>query len=945
MASSDPDDLRGELPDELEDALADALLRAPAERQARLAALIDSNPEAASELRARLSTIGADVVEEPAALGCIGGYTLLKILGQGGMGTVYAAEQHEPVSRTVAIKLIRGGSREMLARFDLERQALAAMEHPNIASIFDAGVSGEGQPFFVMEYVAGRPLTDHCDAERLSLEARIALFQQVCRGVQHAHRRGVLHRDLKPGNILVAEDEGRSMVKIIDFGLARAVDDRMAPDAAHTMQGQLLGTPEYMSPEQAAGDIARIDTRSDVFALGVVLYELLTGELPVDSDTLREGGVADVRRRLLETEPPKPSTRVAATTVRDGVAQARCTTSGSLQRRLRGDLDWVVMRAMAREPERRYESPAELAADLDRYLSDEPVDAGPPDATYRLRKFLRRHRGRVLAAALLLLSLVAGLIGTTMGLGEAREQQARAEGALRSIHEISQWFVVDLHDQLADVPGTMAARRQLVDKGLRYLEELVQQRADDAALQFDVARGYLRIGSIQGWPHASHLGDADGALASFERAREVAQQLERKHTGEFPVVNLQIDCRLRAADVHVAAMRLEEALAELAAADERLAELPVGSVRRQREFDATLRHAGVLMRQGKTEAALEQFAAAEQLLPEGPLTDAEDRAVEAVASLFQQLGGIHSSEFLPGAVWDPARALACFERAREAYAVLAERHPGRSSAQRLLITTQLGIAAVHRRQKSAPAAVRAYKQVIMAIEAVQAQDPNSVMALDLLQTACEGLGRMQRDQGELDEAVAAFEQAARAYERKLALVPDDLRERNLQATMLELLAGVHARRGDVASLRKVFRDSIAARTVVDQQRSLAVDDALSPIVAWGRFLKLLTQFEAYRDLVEERRALDADYALRIKRDDNEELRGLARRNRVSLAATQLGIVERDRTVPDARVRVDEAVRLLRGAESDEREHGDVARADSLARLLERAVALLAAVAR
>lgn len=345
----------------------------------------------------------------------VGAYALRELIGSGGMGEVWKAEQTKPVRRVVAIKLIKPGmdSREVLARFAAERQALALMDHPCIAKVYEAGTTNLGRPYFVMEYVRGVPVTEYCDKRRLGIPERLALFQKVCEAVQHAHQKAVIHRDIKPANILVADIDGRPMPKIIDFGVAKATSHRLSELTVHTAMGQLIGTPEYMSPEQAELTGEDVDTRTDVYSLGVVLYELLVGAPPFDAKDLRRAGFAGVVRMLREQDPPRPSTRLSSLGERTTrIASSRRTVPRQLTSRLRGDLDWIVMRSLEKDRNRRYGSPQELAQDVARHLKNEPVLAGPPSTLYRAGKFIRRNKWGVSVACAGIV-LLLGFAGTT----------------------------------------------------------------------------------------------------------------------------------------------------------------------------------------------------------------------------------------------------------------------------------------------------------------------------------------------------------------------------------------------------------------------------------------------------------------------------------------------------------------------------------------------------
>ena len=370
----------------------------------------------------------------------IGRFKLIESIGEGGMGTVWVADQQEPVRRKVAIKLIKAGmdSRQVLARFEAERQALAMMDHPNIARVFDGGMTEQGRPYFVMEYVKGIPLTEYCDQAKLSLEERLDLFMPVCQAVQHAHQKGIVHRDLKPSNILICLYDGNPVPKVIDFGLAKAMHQSLTDQSLHTAHGMMVGTPLYMSPEQAEHNNLDVDTRTDIYSLGVILYELLTGTTPLERQQLKEAAYNEVLRLIKEVEPPKPSTRLSGSDSLPSIAAQRSIEPRQLGKSLTGDLDWIVMKALDKERSRRYETANGLARDIDRYLSDEAVDACPPTAAYRFQKFVKRNRGQVIAASMVLLALVIGIAGTTWGWLEAKHQQQLAEKARQAEAERSE---------------------------------------------------------------------------------------------------------------------------------------------------------------------------------------------------------------------------------------------------------------------------------------------------------------------------------------------------------------------------------------------------------------------------------------------------------------------------------------------------------------------------
>ena len=392
------------------------------------------DPEFNSDLEriiAYLKLLDADI-----AIGTIldDKYTLTAEIGVGGMGVVYLAQQKQPVQRTVAVKLIKPGmdSRDVLARFDAERQALAVMDHPNIAKVLDAGMAASGRPFFVMEHVKGVPITQYCDDKRLTPQERLNLFIPVCNAVQHAHQKGIIHRDIKPSNVLVEVVDGNPVPKVIDFGLAKALGHKLTDKTLLTSFETRVGTLEYSAPEQAAGRSFDVDTRSDIYSLGVLLYELLTGAPPFTHEELLKVGEDEMKRVIREVEPTRPSKKLSSSGELLAIAANRHFEPTKLMRLMQGDLDWIVMKCLEKERARRYETANQLGDEVKRYLADEPVQAGPPSTSYRARKFLRRNRGPVMAATLVFLALIVGVVGTSIGLVMA-ELAREAEAKQRQI--------------------------------------------------------------------------------------------------------------------------------------------------------------------------------------------------------------------------------------------------------------------------------------------------------------------------------------------------------------------------------------------------------------------------------------------------------------------------------------------------------------------------------
>jgi Leucine-rich repeat (LRR) protein/tetratricopeptide (TPR) repeat protein len=431
------------------------------------------------------------------------GYEIVRPLGEGGMGVVYLAIQKQPIQRQVAVKVVKAGmdSKQVIARFEAEEQALALLDHPNVAQVYDAGTAKDGHPYFCMEYVNGPPITEYCDTQKLSINERLRLFIQVCEGVQHAHQKGIVHRDLKPSNVLISTEDSKPLPKIIDFGVAKALTAPLTERTLFTEQGQLLGTPEYMSPEQAELTHNDIDTRSDVYSLGVMLYEFLTGALPFDHKVLQKAGFLEIMRIIREADPLRPSARLSSLGAEaQHTAASRKSTFSILPKLIRGDLDWIVMKALDKDRARRYGTAAELAGDVLRHLNHEPVQAGPPTRYYKLRKFARRHQAVVAAITAVLMVLVGGsIVSTVFAIGQAR-QRARAERQIQVTQAVADFLNKDLIasvDPIRSQGGPLTVREILDTAGQEIEGEFVGEPLVEASVRRTLGDTYRAIGELE----------------------------------------------------------------------------------------------------------------------------------------------------------------------------------------------------------------------------------------------------------------------------------------------------------------------------------------------------------------------------------------------------------------------------------------------------------------
>ena len=595
------------------------------------------------------------VFEESGDSRRIGPYVLRQKIGEGGMGEVWLAEQLEPIQRQVALKVIKRGmdSKQVVARFEIERQALAMMDHPAIAKIHDAGTTPRGRPYFVMEYVRGVPITEHCDRHRLTNRERLELFVQVCEGVQHAHQKAVIHRDLKPSNVLVTIRDDRPQPKIIDFGVAKATARKLTDQSMFTQLGVMVGTPAYMSPEQAEMTEQDVDTRTDVYSLGVLLYELLVGELPFDMKELGKAGYEAVVRTLRESEPLKPSTRLSAMReTSTEAAKRRRTELPTLKRELSGDLDWITMKALEKDRARRYETANGLAADIRRHLNDEPVVASPPSASYRLRKLVRRNRAAFTAVTAVFVALLLGVAASTWSMLHARRAERSAEIQMleaqrqSSIAEAVNQF---LNRDLLSAVMPSARRGEGRDVTMREVLDVAGERIEEASREGgEFADKPLVEASIRTTLGTTYLrlGEYELAEPHYERAMELTERtLGESDPKLAPVLN-------NLANLHLSQGRYDEAepLFRRAIEIEKSALGEAGAALSESTMDLAL----LSQRRGNYDEAeaLYRQVMVHQEAADGPEALTTTFTMYRLANLLQEIGQLAEAESLQSRVFD-----------------------------------------------------------------------------------------------------------------------------------------------------------------------------------------------------------------------------------------------------------------------------------------------------
>ncbi len=772
--------------------------------------------EAVRERLERLRGIGLVGADGPLdTLESFGPYRILERLGTGGMGTVWLAEQQRPVQRRVALKLIKRGmdTEGLLARFESEREALARLSHPHVATIFDAGIVPDGRPFFAMELVEGEPITVYADAHQLSIERRIELLLPVCDAVQHAHRRGLIHRDLKPSNILVGERDGTAVPVVIDFGVAKAVDDSAQQRAVHTEVGEIIGTPAYMSPEQAGQGAAGIDTRSDVYSLGVVLYELFTGQLPADCATpLRDAA-----------GPPSPSARVHGLAgAGAAVARSRRATVDLLRRRLHGELDWIALRALAPEPDRRYGSVAELGDDLRRHLRGDPVVAAPPSKVYAVCKAVRRHRVGFALGFALLLGLTMALVGVGLGLREARQQTLLAHRDLAdALDTVDQLLVRGSEVHLANVPRATEIEVGFRGDALEALQRLLARRPDSRDLQVRVARRQVEFG--QGLFTIGRIGEAREQL---EEAATALEQLRRSADAEPDLASsyAKVCCMLH--PLHALAGRREEAARWFHRAEMELVALRVAQpqeplhlrwlAEQRMQFGELVLGPDGAMRDAvaNVDGALALARELVERWPEGPENAPTLAKALTTRALFHARAGSFES------------ALPLVEEAIGLGHGAAEAHPERRQGAEIVADGHLLAGKLELAAGEVTRGIVRLRQAIVAFEQLLTEFPHVLESAHKRGQAAYELGsalvgQLAGGAAELDELIDVVEAGARSNGAALAAYPSDVRYLGMQRKLLQLLGLALDAHGDGPRGTEVAQELSALPVDASSDRELA----------------------------------------------------------------------------------------------------------------------------
>jgi eukaryotic-like serine/threonine-protein kinase len=746
----------------------------------------------------------------------IGAYRLIRELGHGGMGTVFlAVRDDDAFQKRAAIKILKRGmdSDAIVRRFRNERQILAGLDHPYIAGLLDGGTTPDGLPYFSMEYIEGQTIVDYCELRQLKTTARLQLFRKVCSAVQYAHQNLIIHRDLKPANVLVTAD---GTPKLLDFGIAKLLNPEIGGQTlAPTAAGLQLMTPEYASPEQVRGDL--VTTATDVYSLGVLLYELLTGRRPY---RLTSRTPAEIARVVCEAVPERPSTAVTrvptlpdqekvatrdATTIRaveveDAPLRPATEDPDRLRRRLAGDLDNIVLKALSKEPGRRYASVDQFSEDIRRHLAGLPVIARPDTWRYRTTKFVRRNRAVVVTGLLVVLSLVAGIIGTTWQARAARRERQRAEQRFNDVRKLANSLLFELHDSIRDLPGATPARKLMVTRALEYLDKLASEAGDRADLKRELAGAYIKVGDVQGRPFNPNLGDTAGALASYQKATSLYEGLDTSG-GAAPAISRELGTAyLRMSDILSSTGKTSDALAYAnkgLALAKSIGSDASASPDARRELAASYSRVGdMLSATGDTNAALEHRRTALAMMEALSAADPKNvNNIRQLAIAYQKLGNQLGNPNYPN-IGDTSGALRQLERSAAVLRQATIDYPENAMFRRNLSVAESNVADVLYAMNRTDEALAKQRQVLATGLALSAADPRNVTARNDIAISRSKIGEMLDASGRSREAVPEFEEALEIHLNLSASDPKNDSFKLEIASDYNRLATVQAKLGD-----------------------------------------------------------------------------------------------------------------------------------------------------
>jgi serine/threonine protein kinase len=832
----------------------------PAERSSYLDAACGGNPDLRSRVEQLLAAhdqaghfLGGDDAtaattdRQTERLGTlIGPYKLLQQIGEGGMGVVYMAEQEQPVRRKVAVKVIKAGmdTQQVIARFEAERQALAMMDHVNIARVLDAGATESGRPYFVMELVQGVPITKYCDDNQLTPRQRLELFVPVCQAIQHAHQKGIIHRDIKPSNVMITLYDGKPVPKVIDFGVAKATEQKLTERTLFTQYGTMVGTLEYMSPEQAEMSALGVDTRSDIFSLGVLLYELLTGSTPLSHQRVREVAYAEILRLIKEEEPPKPSTRLSDSgEALESISAQRHMEPAKLSKLMRGELDWIVMKTLEKDRNRRYETANGFAADVQRYLNDEPVQACPPSARYRLRKFARRNKVVLTAAVLLAVALLLGTAMSTwqairaeLNLMEANRQRSIAEDHLKETrlqqavadknqvlaeksHQqarraVEQLFVLVGDDPVLNGPEFQPLRAELLQAALSYYQEFIELWKDVPARRAELAASYRHVAQL-----AQKMGAQTQALSAGKRALDLQLELAKeegddsRRIDELAATWLNLGLSQQAAGLHTeAAHSYEQALALW----QSLAEKDPAEERYQNGLATAYHNLGWLgseldQRQEAIRYLQQALAIRERLVKEHP-----DNLQFKL--LLARTCGTLGNRLREARQWD--EALALHDKRLAVFRELVQKQGARTEFDFHIGATLNNIGDIHRENRKAgwaDKALAAYAEARIIQERLVREHPTFIDVQSNLANTLINAGQVKRAQKNYAQALATFDLAIALLDRLVGVNPKGVND-------LSALGMTHCERARALASLDQPDDAAAA-----YQKAIASHEKLVPM--------------------------------------------------------------------------------------------------------------------